>query len=181
MSKDASKSRRDFFSWVVAAGGSAIAALLTVPGLGYVLDPLVRGTGQKGRWIRVADLGSVGREHPVAVPVIGEQVDAWTKASAVRLGTVWLRVVGDAGAAGEQQVSAWNAECPHLGCKVSFESEKDCFTCRCHDSTFALDGAVQDGPAPRGLDPLETRVQNGQIEVRFMRFRTQIKQRVQIG
>jgi len=175
MSKDASKSRRDFFSWVVAAGGSAIATLLTVPGLAYVLDPLLRGAGQKGRWIRVADLGSVSREHPVAVPVIGEQVDAWTKASAVRLGTVWLRVVG------ENQVSAWNAECPHLGCKVSFESEKDCFTCRCHDSTFALDGAVQDGPAPRGLDSLETRVQNGQIEVQFIRFRTQIKERVQIG
>jgi cytochrome b6-f complex iron-sulfur subunit/menaquinol-cytochrome c reductase iron-sulfur subunit len=148
---------------------------LAVPGLGYILDPLLRGAGQQGRWIRVADLKSVGREHPVAVPVVGEQVDAWTKASAVRLGTVWLRVVG------QDRVDALNAECPHLGCKVSYEAEKNCFTCRCHDSTFALDGAVQDGPAPRGMDPIETRVQDGQIEVQFKRYRTQIKERVQIG
>jgi len=175
MSMDASKSRRDFFAWVVAAGGAAIGALLTVPAVAYLLDPVLRSSGQKGRWFRVADLSSLSRERPVSAPVIGEQVDAWTKASAVRLGTVWLRVLGD------DKVTAWNAECPHLGCKVSFDAAKGCFGCPCHDSTFALDGAVQGGPSPRGLDELETRVQDGHVEVRFMRFRTQVKERIEIG
>jgi Rieske Fe-S protein len=172
---DASKSRRDFFAWVVAAGGAAVGALLSVPAVAYVLDPVLRSTGQKGRWIRVAELESLSREHPVSAPVIGEQVDGWTKASAVRLGTVWLRVLGD------NQVGAWNAECPHLGCKVSFEPAKNCFNCPCHDSNFSLDGEVQSGPSPRPLDPLETRIQDGQVEVRFARFRVQVKERIEIG
>jgi Rieske Fe-S protein len=140
-----------------------------------VLDPLVRGGGDKGRWIRVADFASLSKERPVSAPVIGEQVDAWTKASNVRLGTVWLKVTGD------DQVSAWNAECPHLGCKVSFDADKSRFGCPCHDSFFALDGQVQGGPAPRPMDALDARVRDGHVEVRFLRFRAQAKERIEIG
>lgn len=84
------------------------------------------------------------RERPTSAAVIGEQVDGWTKASAVRLGTVWLRVLAD------NQVGAWNAECPHLGCKVGFDSAKSCF--------LGFDGTVQKCPSPRAMDSLETRV-----------------------
>ncbi|MET0385412.1 MAG: Rieske 2Fe-2S domain-containing protein [Polyangiales bacterium] len=175
MSTDASKSRRDFFAWVIAAGSTAIGALLAVPAVAFVLDPVLRSTGQKGRWIKVAELGSLSKDRPVAVPVVGEQVDAWTRAAEVRLGTVWLRVVSDS------EVRAWNAECPHLGCKISFDAGKSCFGCPCHDSTFSLEGEVQGGPSPRGMDLLDARVQDGHIEVRFARFRAQIKERVEIG
>jgi Rieske Fe-S protein len=149
--------------------------MLVVPGVSYVLDPVLRATGVKGRWIRVAGLSGLSKDHPTAAPVIGEQEDAWTKSPAVRLGTVWLRVLPN------EQVAAWNAECPHLGCKVGYQEEKDCFACPCHDSAFALDGAVLGGPAPRSMDPLETRVRDGQVEVRFVRFRAQIKEREEIG
>jgi menaquinol-cytochrome c reductase iron-sulfur subunit len=175
MSMDASKSRRDFFGWIVALGSAAIGGLLMVPGAAYVLDPVLRSTGKKGRWIRVAELASLSKDQPVAAPVIGEQVDAWTKAPAVRLGTVWLRVLG------EDKVAAWNAECPHLGCKVAFAADKARFGCPCHDSSFSLDGSVLGGPAPRGMDALEARVQNGHVEVRFARFRAQIKERIEVG
>jgi menaquinol-cytochrome c reductase iron-sulfur subunit len=175
MSSDGSKGRRDFFTWVVAAGSAAIGALLMVPGASYVLDPVLRGGGAKGRWLRVAEFGSLSKDHPVSAPVVGEQVDAWTKAPAVRLGTVWLRVLGD------NQVAAWNAECPHLGCKVGFDAEKARFGCPCHDSAFSLDGQVQGGPAPRAMDSLEARVQDGHVEVRFIRFRAQIKERIEMG
>lgn len=175
MSLDGSKGRRDFFTWILGIGGAAIGALLVVPGASYVLDPLLRSAGKKERWIRVADLASLSKEHPVSAPVVGEQVDAWTKSSDVRLGTVWLRVVDDS------QVLAYNAECPHLGCKIGFNPEKDRFGCPCHDSSFGLDGKVLGGPAPRGMDELQTRVTDGQVEVRFARFRAQIKERIEIG
>lgn len=175
MSVDGSKGRRDFFTMVMAAGSAAIGALLAVPGVSYVLDPVLRSTGQKGRWLRVAELSSLSKDHPVAAPVVGDQVDAWTKASDVRLGTVWLRVLAD------DKVAAWNAECPHLGCKIDFKAEKGHFGCPCHDSEFAMDGQVQGGPAPRGMDSLETRVQDGHVEVRFMRFRAQVKQKIELG
>jgi menaquinol-cytochrome c reductase iron-sulfur subunit len=172
---DTSKSRRGFLTLLTAAGSAVIGAVLLVPGAAYVLDPVLRSGGAKGRWIRVAELTNLRKDKPVSAPVIGEQVDAWTKAPAVRLGTVWLRVVGD------DKVAAWNAECPHLGCKVAYEESKKQFGCPCHDSAFSLDGDVQGGPAPRGMDPLETRVQNGHVEVKFIRFRAQIKERIEIG
>lgn len=175
MGLDASKSRRDFFAWIVGVGSAAIGALLAVPGASYVLDPLLRSAGKKERWIRVAELASLSKEHPVAAPVIGEQTDAWTKAPAVRLGTVWLRVLPD------EKVAAFNAECPHLGCKVGFDPEKALFGCPCHDSSFGMDGKLLGGPAPRGMDELETRVEDGHVEVRFVRFRAQVKERIEVG
>lgn len=175
MNSDTSKTRRGFMTLLAAAGSAAIGAILLVPGVQYVMDPVLRSSGKKGRWLRVADLSSLSKDKPVSVPVIGEQVDAWTKAPAVRLGTVWLRVVE------EGRVSAWNAECPHLGCKVGYDATKNHFACPCHDSAFSLEGELMGGPAPRGLDALETRVQDGQVEVRFQRFRAQIKERIEVG
>ena len=172
---DTSKSRRGFLTLLTAAGSAVIGAILLVPGAAYILDPVLRSGGAKGRWIRVAELANLSKDHPVTAPVIGEQVDAWTRAPAVRLGTVWLRVVGD------DKVAAWNAECPHLGCKVGFDEGKKQFGCPCHDSAFSLEGEVQGGPAPRGMDSLETRVQDGHVEVKFMRYRAQIKDKIEVG
>jgi menaquinol-cytochrome c reductase iron-sulfur subunit len=169
------QNRREFFSWVLGIGSTAIGALLAVPGASYVLDPLLRSSGKKGRWVRVAEFSSLNKDQPVTAPVVGEQVDAWTKSDNVRLGTVWLRVVDS------DKVIAYNAECPHLGCKVGFNAEKARFGCPCHDSSFGLDGKVLGGPAPRGMDELETRVENGHVEVRFVRFRAQVKERIEIG
>jgi menaquinol-cytochrome c reductase iron-sulfur subunit len=162
-------------TWLTAAGSAAIGAILLVPGASYVLDPVLRARDRKGRFLRVAEFASLSKDHPVSVPVIGEQVDAWTRAPATRLGTVWLRVLG------ENHVAAWNAECPHLGCKVAFQAEKACFGCPCHDSAFSLEGDVLGGPAPRSMDALETRVLDGHVEVRFQRFRAQTKERVELG
>lgn len=166
--------RRTFLTVLVGAGSALIGAMLAVPGAQYVLDPLLRASGQKGRWIRVAKLDALGEDHPVSMPVVGEQVDAWTREPQVRLGMVWLRRKGD-------KVIALNAECPHLGCKVGYKPEQKRFGCPCHDSAFTADGEVQGGPAPRSMDPLETRVVDGQVEVRFVRFRAQVKERVEIG
>jgi menaquinol-cytochrome c reductase iron-sulfur subunit len=175
MSLDASKGRREFFSMIAAVGTVAMGALLVIPGVSFLLDPVLRSTGKKERWLRVAEFKSLSKERPVAVPVVGEQVDAWTRASNVRLGTVWLRVLSD------DKVSAWNAECPHLGCKINYDSSKSLFNCPCHASDFSLDGTCLAGPSPRAMDPLPARIQDGHVEVRFARFRPQTKERLEIG
>ena len=174
MRSEASRTRRSFLNTLVVAGSAVIGLALGIPGVAYVIDPLLRGGGKKGRWIRVATLESVGEDHPVAVPVLGEQVDGWTRQPNVRLGMVWLRKKGD-------HVVALTAECPHLGCKVGYDSGKKRYGCPCHDSAFSLDGHATGGPAPRGMDPLEVRVQGDQVEVRFTRFRAQVKERVEVG
>jgi menaquinol-cytochrome c reductase iron-sulfur subunit len=170
----AASGRRKFLTVLLGAGSALIGAMLAVPGAQYVLDPLLRASGQKGRWIRVSKLEALVEDQPVSVPVVGEQVDAWTRADQVRLGLVWLRRKGD-------QVVALNAECPHLGCKVGYDPDKKHFACPCHDSAFSTDGERKGGPAPRSMDPLDVRVVEGQVEVRFVRFRAQVKERVEIG
>ena len=166
--------RRGFLTALIAIGSALIGTIVAKPGVGYVLDPLLHAAGKKGRWIRVAKVDSLAEDHPVAVPVVGEQVDAWTRADAVRLGMVWLRKKGDA-------VVALNAECPHLGCKVGYDKAHKRFACPCHDSSFDQEGSRKGGPAPRSMDPLEARVVDGEVEVRFVRFRAQVKERVEIG
>lgn len=174
MSED-SEGRRGFLKMVVGLGGAVIAALVAVPGLGAVLDPLLRRRAGSGDFLAVGEATVLADGGPVSLPVIGEMVDAWTRAPEVQLGTVWLQKgEGD-------EVVAMTAECPHLGCKISYDGDGDHFVCPCHDSSFGLDGSVNDGPSPRGMDRLEARVRDGVIEVRFKRFRTQAEDQVEIG
>jgi Rieske Fe-S protein len=160
-------------SLLVAAGSALIGVIVAKPGAAYVLDPLLRAGGKKGRWVRVAKLDSLS-DQPIAVPVVGEQIDAWTRQDAVRLGMVWLRKKGD-------QVVALNAECPHLGCRVGYLKDQKRFGCPCHDSSFSEDGQRLGGPAPRSMDPLEVRIKEGAVEVQFIRYRAQTKERIEIG
>jgi cytochrome b6-f complex iron-sulfur subunit len=50
---------------------------------------------------------------------------------------------------GEDGVAAMSLICTHLGC-VSKKKDRG-FACPCHGSVFGADGAVEGGPAPRGL------------------------------
>ena len=61
--------------------------------------------------------------------------------------------------------------CPHLGCEVPWNTQKQQFFCPCHGSAFAADGTRIAGPTPRGLDSLDTTVQNGHLMVRYHNFR----------
>jgi Rieske Fe-S protein len=167
--------RRNFVKVVTLAGGALVAALVAVPGVAYLLDPILRRKGGGQPYRPLVDLSLLREGHPVAVDVIGDKVDAWTRARDVRLGTVWL-CRGPGGT-----VSALSAECPHLGCKIGFRKDTNQFACPCHESAFSLEGAVLGGPSPRAMDALPVRVRSGKVEVLFQRFRTQTAARQAIG
>ncbi|WP_333473381.1 QcrA and Rieske domain-containing protein [Lolliginicoccus lacisalsi] len=57
---------------------------------------------------------------------------------------------------------AYSAVCPHQGCVVR-EVREQTIVCPCHGSEFQLDGAVQRGPALRGLEPRAIRVEGTSI------------------
>ncbi|WP_456433605.1 QcrA and Rieske domain-containing protein [Thermosulfuriphilus sp.] len=44
--------------------------------------------------------------------------------------------------------------CPHLGCPVSYQPEKNLFVCPCHQSRFELNGRYISGPAKKDLTRL---------------------------
>ncbi len=162
----------------VLAGLSAAGAgvLWLVPATRYLADPLSRRMSGASRWKRVARFADLSAEAPVACAVVGERVDAWTRSPAQRLGTVWLRRKGERG------LVALQAECPHLGCSIQHEPTAHRFACPCHESFFDLEGKQTSGPSPRGMDALEARVTpEGDVEVKFARFRTQTRDRVELG
>jgi cytochrome b6-f complex iron-sulfur subunit len=49
---------------------------------------------------------------------------------------------------------AFSSVCPHAGATVEYNNSKSTFLCAAHGSTFASDGSLTQGPAPKGLTKL---------------------------
>ncbi|RKZ05488.1 Rieske (2Fe-2S) protein, partial [bacterium] len=56
-------------------------------------------------------------------------------------------------------------ECTHLGCTVPWSEKEQKFLCPCHASAFDIRGDVLSAPAPRPLDWLPVRIENGIVKV----------------
>jgi nitrite reductase/ring-hydroxylating ferredoxin subunit len=41
---------------------------------------------------------------------------------------------------------AFNSTCPHLGCRVHWQADKQTFFCPCHNGVFNADGVAIEGP-----------------------------------
>lgn len=151
----------------VIGGGTAVA--VAVPVVRALITPISKDTvrGADG-FVPVASVDALPVDGtPFQVPVIVQAPrDAYNVLPPTQVGAVFLR----RGPKGE--VVAFSTVCPHLGCGVDYKAAEQTFACPCHESSFALDGAVGAGPSPRPLDKLETRVSNGTIEVRYRLFKT---------
>lgn len=60
---------------------------------------------------------------------------------------------------------ALSLRCTHLGCSVEWEEDKKRFICPCHSSAFAMNGDVQNPPAPKALDYYPVIIDKGIIKV----------------
>ncbi|MGV0023710.1 QcrA and Rieske domain-containing protein [Phormidesmis priestleyi] len=65
-----------------------------------------------------------------------------------------------------KSVVAVNPTCPHQGCLVNWKTERNSFACPCHQSLFAADGKVLQGPAVKGLATYEAKVEGNSILVK---------------
>lgn len=166
--------RRGALRKLVALGGLAYAGALAVPAASFVAS--TGGSGGKGsaRWVRVGRLADLPVGEPRRLHVIGDERDAFTLTRDQMLGSVWLVREGS-------NVRAMSSTCPHLGCSIELNADKKSFGCLCHASKFSMAGAAQEGPSPRGMDAIETRVVDGFVEVNFKRFRLGIGDRQEVG
>jgi thiosulfate dehydrogenase [quinone] large subunit len=59
---------------------------------------------------------------------------------------------------------AFDAVCPHAGCTVEYDATAKLIVCPCHGSEFNPGtGAVESGPAPAGLTPIQVSESGGQL------------------
>lgn len=164
-------SRRGVLGSMVVAGSAAYAGGLGVVGYGFLAGERGKGQSTGERWVRLVKLSALPADEPQRFKVQGDVRDAFTITKAMTLGSVWLRKTGE-------QVVAMSAECPHLGCAIDLAGDAKSFSCPCHASRFALAGAAESGPSPRGMDVLPTRVVDGWVEVDFKRFRQGLSDQV---
>ena len=155
--------RRSFLAALIGIGTAAVGVLLAIPLVRFALYPLfARSTDTD-----LSDLGPIDAFSNLSTPVqkmiAVSQRDGWRESVSDR--PVYV-VKGSQG-----QVEVLSTVCPHLGCEVPWNVEKQQFFCPCHGSAFAADGTRIAGPTPRGLDSLPTSVQNGHLMVRYQYFR----------
>ncbi len=178
--------RRAFLKWVSRGLAAFCAAIIALPGVSFILDALRRGQSSDDLTQRIARLKDLPLNKPVRVPVIGTRRDAWTEYPSEVLGQVWLmRRKGNSTepASESDQVAAFTATCPHLGCLIQHEPKMNGFLCPCHRAQFGHDGqrifsaaSGRQSPAPRGMDPLVCRLvqddstQDVWVEVTFQKF-----------
>ena len=62
-------------------------------------------------------------------------------------------------------LAALSAVCPHLGCIVQWEKDRQDFLCPCHAGYFTADGAVISGPPPRALAKIPFSLANGVVTI----------------
>lgn len=59
---------------------------------------------------------------------------------------------------------ALSLQCTHLGCAISWNTDKGEFDCPCHRSSFDMHGEVISPPAPRSLDTYKLKIESGLLK-----------------
>ena len=152
--------------------GSVVSLVPVAAGLATFLDPLLRrrksgGDGEKRPIRRVASLDALPEGTPVQVPVVADLTDAWNREPNQPIGAVYLLRKGN-------DVTCFNAICPHAGCFVGYAADRKVFQCPCHTSSFQLDGTrIMPSPSPRDMDALEIdaeKLKEGEVWVQFVNY-----------
>jgi menaquinol-cytochrome c reductase iron-sulfur subunit len=164
--KDGVVTRRSFFGSLLAIGTAGMGTLLAVPVLRFVFYPLYTKAGGVV-WSDVARVDELpGGEQPVRKTVTFAQRDGWREVVSAQ------SVYVNRNSSGQFQVLS--AICPHMGCSVSWQTDHDRFVCPCHGGEFKADGERIAGPPPRSMDQLPTRIKDGQLQVQFKYFRSNV-------
>lgn len=167
------ENRRSFLGALLGVGSVFVGGLLSVPLIRFALFPLLRRTTE----LKSSTVGELRDFSTLSEPVMRaiqiEQVDGWRRAISEKA----VYVTKDS----QGRLLVLTSVCPHLGCTVPWNKEKSQFVCPCHGATFAPDGTRVSGPSLRGMDALETSMQDGQLRVRFQYFRQLVSDKEVIG
>jgi menaquinol-cytochrome c reductase iron-sulfur subunit len=163
--------RRTFLAWLAGGVAGVWAVFLGVPLLGALF--LQPKAAQASDFVEVGSVADLKPDEPVSMSFTDTAVDGYVHQVVQR--SVWVVK----SASGE--VVAYTPVCPHLGCQYSWDAARKRFVCPCHNSVFDVDGKLQSGPAPRGLDALPSQVQDGTLSVKWQSYQLSNPQKIQVG
>ena len=172
--------RRGFLAAATAiVSGALITLTPLVAGGMFALDPIRRKRsrflgGDPTGFLPVAKLSDLPADGtPKRFVIKADLVDAWNLFKNRTIGTVYLRQIPGA----TDPVICFTDVCPHLGCKINYQSSSHQFFCPCHASTFDLAGDKLNPTPPRDMDSLDVKVVDGVVWVKYQDFRSGVAEK----
>lgn len=154
-------SRRDFVKLVTASVATAIATVLGLPLIRYLIDPALKEQGSSN-WIPLGRLEAFEIGKPTLVNFTRTRRRGWEKTVSSYAVYVERRA--------EPEVVVFSSRCTHLACRVNWREEKQEYICPCHNGRFGREGEVLGGPPPRPLeryDQSRLKIENGVLYFYF--------------
>lgn len=148
--------RRKFLSGIIGVVATAVAAVVGLPAIGYLISPGLAKQNED-QWLTLGPVSSLSPGVPSGFPYSRKLKDGWVESA--QSGVAYA--ITDDG----QNVKVFSNVCTHLSCRVNWNSEKGGFFCPCHDGLFGANGEVLAGPPPRPLEQFQTKIENGQIQI----------------
>ncbi|MHB8618812.1 MAG: QcrA and Rieske domain-containing protein [Chloroflexota bacterium] len=147
-------SRRRFFANISLALGGVMSALIAVPIIAYLLEPIVEGSPKVWEDLGAIDDFAVGTTKLVSFTDVGSV--AWSGKTQVTGVYVRQNPKG--------VFVVWAENCTHLGCPLNWIPSAGIFECPCHGGVFYSNGEVAAGPPLHPMAKLPVRIRNGRVQ-----------------
>ena len=155
---------------MIAFVASVIGLGLAIPLAGYVVSPALKR--REARWTDIGPVDQLTAGNPKQLEYVTTARDGYME-SRIRK-AVWA-VKGSDG-----EVVVYSPMCTHLGCGYTWDAGDGRFECPCHLSKFSVSGEVIGGPAPRPLDRLPSRVENGRLLIIYKEYKAGLSKKVEL-
>lgn len=149
-------SRRRFLAGIIGVVAGAVATLVGLPAIGYLVSPGLK-LQNKPLWLTLGPVAGLVFDKPNGFPYARKIRDGWTETT--QTGVAYA-VTHDG-----QNIKVFSDVCTHLGCRVTWHENREMFISPCHDGLFSIDGKVLGDPPPRPLDQFQTKIENGQLQI----------------
>ena len=162
--------RRGLFKWVTGLSSAFIGLSLAIPLIGYVIAPALKR--RQASWMPVGKVKDLPVDEPKDLDYVVTVEDGYLQTQQTK--AVWTLKHQD------ETVTVFSPICPHLGCGFRWDSHDRKFKCPCHGSVYDINGKVVDGPAPRSLDVLPSKIENGELLVIYKEYKSGLSTQVEL-
>jgi menaquinol-cytochrome c reductase iron-sulfur subunit len=163
-------SRRTFFQWVTRGVMVVLGFAVGIPLVGYVMSPALKR--REKTWVDVGGVNEVPVGEPAQLEYIATIHDGYVETKTQK--AIWAIKQSDG------HITAFSPMCTHLGCGYTWDRGDKHFKCPCHGSVFDASGQVLAGPAPRSLDQLPSKVENGRLLVIYKDFKSGVREQTEL-
>jgi menaquinol-cytochrome c reductase iron-sulfur subunit len=162
--------RRRFFELVIKASAGLIGLSLAVPLVQYLISPALKR--RKQQWVDVASAAELQSGVPTQLEYVATVQDGYLESKTQK--AVWAVKQPNG------EVTVFSPMCTHLGCGYHWDGGTQQFKCPCHGSAFDVSGRVVGGPAPRPLDALPSKVDNGRLLIMYKEFKSGVPKQIEL-